>query len=578
MNNNLQLYWRLLRYLSNVREWVVIAIITIIATAATEPLIPALMKPLVDSSLIAKDPASIKSIPLLILALFVFRGVVDYFNRISIATISEHSIETLRRQLFNHMQHSPLSFYDKNTSGELISKFTFDVAQISQAMSQVWIVLIRDSLIVIALISYLIFVSWQLSLTLLIAAPVAGYLIHKASQTIRKVSTQSQNSMGRLTHVLEENIGAHCDVKLFGGEEQEKQRFAHIARQVRNQFIKINRISAINVPLVQVIAAVCVCTVLYIAFEMDQKQLTPGDFVSYITAMTLLFEPVRRLTRVNESLQRGLAAANSLFSFLDAPSEENHGTQVADNITGEIVFDQVTFAYPNAEMNALSDFSLHIPAGKTIALVGASGSGKTTVLNMLARFYAPHCGNILVDNVPIQQYELNSYRTQLAQVSQQVILFNDSVRANIAYGCNQQCDQDAIEQAAKNAHAHTFIQKLPEGYETNIGDNGARLSGGQRQRIALARAFLKKAPVLLLDEASSALDTKSERLVQKAMKELCADRTTIIIAHRLSTVQNADHIIVMDNGKIREQGTHEQLLALNQHYALLYNQGLDLYE
>ena len=568
--DSIQLYKRLLGYLKGVRKHVIIALATMLIAALTEPLLPALMQPLVDSSLIAKDSASITFIPLAMLALFVVRGVTDYFNRISTESMAQLCIEQIRNELNEKINYLPLSKFDQTTSGEMISKFTFDINQMANALSNSWVVLIRDSLVVIALISYLLYLSWQLSLTLIVIAPIAGFIINKASTAMRKHSAKAQSVMGQMTHVLEENLEGHKEIKMFGAQQQEAQRFAKVNSEVKTELLKIIRITALNVPLVQVIAAASVSLVLYLAFEMNnQNLLTPGTFVAYITAMALLFEPIRRLTHVNPEIQKGLAAAQSIFALLDEPNEKNIGTDSAANVHGAIEFKQVSFRYPNAETYALKDLSLTIQKGETVALVGPSGSGKSTFIQLLSRFYELEQGTIYIDGCDIQRYDLYSLREKIAMVSQQVILLNASVRDNIAYGINRHKTLEEIVTAATNAHANEFIESFPEKYDSNIGENGSRLSGGQRQRLALARAFLKDAPILLLDEASSALDNTSEKLVQQAIQKITHNRTTIIVAHRLSTIEMADRIIVLNQGQIEEIGTHAELINSKGLYASL---------
>ena len=565
-----QQYLRLLQYLKQVKGLVAIAVATMLMAAATEPLLPALMEPLIDRSLIDKDRTSITWIPLAMLALFLVRGIIDYLNRISTVAIAQQSIEQLRNQMFAKLQYLPMHSFEENTSGSLISRFTFDVNQMANALSEAWVVLIRDSLVVLALVSYLLYLSWQLSLVLLLVGPIAGYIIHRASNAMRKYSANAQTKMGDMTHLLEESIEGHRDIKIFAAEHTEKKRFNSVSAEVRDQLLKINRIAALNVPLVQVIAASSVSVVLYIAFEMNAHSLlSPGVFVSYITAMALLFEPIRRLTHVNPEIQKGLAAADTLFAILDAPVEIDNGNQVATNIKGEVQFNDVFFNYPNGT-KALKAITFNIKAGEKVAIVGTSGSGKSTIMNLLMRFYHPQNGEICIDGIPINALTLESLRQNIALVSQKVVLFDASAGNNIAFGSNSCASKASIKEAAINADADAFIQTLENGYDARIGENGSLLSGGQRQRIAIARAFLKNAPILLLDEASSALDNESESAVQKSIEKLRQGRTTLIIAHRLSTIKNADRIIVMQNGKIIDQGNHETLLHSSKAYSNLY--------
>jgi len=570
--NTLYLYRRLLRYIRPYWKMVVLTLLALVVAAAMEPMMPALLKPLVDDSLIAKDPDAIRTIPLLLVAVFIIKGLAEYASKVASEWIAHKAIVDIRAELFAKMNRLPQRTHDEFGSGKLLSKITYDVPQVGKTLSEAWIVVIRDSLIVLALLGYLFYVSWQLTLLILLIAPILAWLIDRASRLMRASSTEMQNAMGQLTHQLEEGLNGHRDIKLFGAEGYEENRFWHVAEHLRRHTMKVVSVSAANVPLVQVIAAIALALIIYVAGQLSaQDKFTPGEFIAYITAMAMIFEPIRRLTNINRTIQQGMAAAESIFALLDLPDEPNPGT-LKPPITGDIHFQNVTFTYPHSDQPALAHFSLHCPQGRTTALVGPSGAGKSTVIQLLARFYAPDEGVITCDGHDIQTIELNWWRQHIALVSQQVVLFDDTVAANIAYG-QPDIPREKIIAAAKAAHAWAFIQQLPQGLDTPIGENGSQLSGGQRQRIAIARAFLKDAPILILDEATSALDNESEQAVQHALAKLRQGRTVIIIAHRLSTVEHADQIAVLEQGRVVELGTHTQLLQQQGRYAQLYHQG-----
>jgi len=566
----MNVYFRLLQYIKPYWKVIVLAFIAMAITAAMEPLIPALMEPLIDGSLINKDPEKLLTVPLLILAVFLIKGLFTYISTVSAQWVAQKAVFDIRVELFKRLNQFSESTHQGITSGILISKITYDVPQIADSLSNAWIVIIKDSLILIGLISFLVYTSWELSLTLVLIAPALSWVISKASKALRSSSTDMQDSMGKMTHILEESINGQKEVKIYAGQEYEQNRFNKISKSLRQQMMQVIKVTAANVPVMQSLTSLAMAIVLYIASIMTvEDKLTPGQFIAFITAMSLLFEPIRRLTNINTDLQKGIAAAQSIFGLLDQPIEKDDGTLELCNPKGEINFKEVDFSYKN-EINVLKKFNLNIRAGSTVALVGQSGSGKTTLANLIPRFFQYNSGSITIDGVNIHELKLYNLRKNISYVSQDIVLFNDTVRANIAYGCN--AANDDIIQAAKDAYAYEFIQNLPNGFNTQVGQNGSQLSGGQRQRLALARAFLKKAPILILDEATSALDNKSEQYVQKAIKLLSQKTTTIIIAHRLSTIENADNIVVMENGGIIEQGNHQELLVKQSHYARLYQQ------
>ncbi|KUJ71919.1 lipid A export permease/ATP-binding protein MsbA [Thiomicrospira sp. WB1] len=572
--NTRHLYRRLLGYIAPYKWMIALTLFTLVVIAAMEPATAAILKDLVDDSLIKKDPDSFVILPILLAGVFIVKGVAEYFSKVASQWIAQKAILSIRDEMFRKLQFLPMATFQQFSTGEWMSKITYDVAQTGRALSEAWIVLIRDTLIVIALFGYMLYISWELTLLMMLIGPVVAYIIDRASKLMRHSSTEMQHNMGRMTHQLEEGLVGHRDIKLYHAEFYEQSRFHQTAQDLMHHTMNVTKVSALNVPLVQVLAAVALSIVVYIAMKMSADgAFTPGELLSYITAMALTFEPIRRLTNINITIQKGMAAAQSIFELLDREEEPDRGQGMLETVQGTLRFDDVTFYYPQADTPTFEHFNLTIPARKTTALVGESGSGKSTLVSLIARFYQPQNGRILLDQHPIDALSLHALREQLAFVSQQVVLFNDTVRANIAYGQNS-IDEDAIIHAAQQAQAWDFIQQLPQGLDTPIGDNGARLSGGQRQRLAIARAFLKDAPILILDEATSALDNQSERSIQEAMQSLTQNRTVIVIAHRLSTIEQADQIVVLDRGSIVEQGSHHELMTKEGRYFTLQQQGL----
>lgn len=572
-HDTITLYRRLLRYIFPYKKLIAVTLVSLVVIAAMEPATAMILKNLVDDGLIAKDPDSFILLPILLAGVFIIKGAAEYFSKVFSQWIAQNAILDIRNQMYRKMHAISYTDFQSFSQGKLLSKITYDVPQASNALSNAWVIIIRDSLTVIALFAYLLYISWQLTLLMLVIGPVVAVIIDRASKLMRNSSRNMQADMGQMTHQLEEGLGAYQDIKIYGAENYEQQRFHQTAKSLLTNTLKVTKVSALNVPLVQVLAAIALAVVVYIAMQMSAQNLfTPGELLSFITAMALTFEPIRRLTSINETVQRGMAAAESIFELLDLPEEINQGTKTLSKAQGTLEFKNVSFQYPNKPSSLLENFNLVIPAQKTTALVGKSGSGKTTLVNLLSRFYADYQGSIELDGVPIDAYELHNYRNQIAYVSQNVVLFEDSIAANIAYGMPNISEEQIIEAATK-AHAMEFIEKLPAGINSMVGGKGSNLSGGQRQRIAIARAFLKNAPILIMDEATSALDNTSEQHIQKAMEELKHNRTVILIAHRLSTVKNADNIVVLEKGKIIEQGKHQILLNQNGAYASLYKKG-----
>ncbi len=570
--NSKDLYLQLLRYVAPYWKAFAVSILSTVILAMTEPAIPALMQPLLDGSFIEKDPGTIRLMPVLLILLFVVRGTSSYVSTVGLNWVAGKVIKDLRSEMFNRLLLLPSRYFDENPTGTLISKITFNVEQVTSAASNVLLILIRDSVSVLGLLALMIYINWKLSLVFLIIVPTIGLVVLLFSARLRRLSTQLQNAMGNMTHIIEESIKGNRVVKLFGGRQYENTRFDSIANRVRHMNLKIIATSAANVPIVQIIAVIALAFIIYIASSQSLgEQFTVGTFVAFFGAMGLLFSPIKHLTRMNEQLQRGLAASESIFELLGEIPEADTGSRHLERARGHIEFRNVSLRYGEDEATALEAVDLEIQPGETIALVGRSGSGKTSLAALVPRFYQPDSGQVLLDGIDLQDIRLVDLRRQIALVSQDIVLFNDTVAANIAYGETQDVSTESITAAAEAAHAMEFIRNMPDGLETLVGENGARLSGGQRQRLAIARALLKNAPILILDEATSALDTESERHVHDALNTLMAGRTSIIIAHRLSTIEHAGRIVVLEDGHIIESGSHRELLDRGGAYWGLHN-------
>ena len=565
------IYKRLWSYVTPYRVIGLIAIFSMAATAFVEMIMVALVEPLMDETLVAKNLEASRWLPIAFIGIFVIRGFMGFATEASLGWIGRNVISTLRREVFEKFLTLPISFFEKRKKGSIISKITYNVEMISESVTHVVTILIRDVLTVIAAIALMIYQSPRLFMMVALVLPVIAVLIKFLGSAFRRYSGKIQNSVGEVTQVSEEVLIGNKIVKIFGGNDYEMNRLINIDESNRLQNLKLIRSRSMGVAVTQVIFGIGVSGVIYLAgIEAINSQLSPGSFMSFFGAMMLMLQPVRRITNVNATLQRGVAASRSLFSVIDQPEEIDTGSHVSNSISGSIRFSNVSFSYNKGEKNVLENISFEIKAGKSLAIVGRSGSGKSTIVNLLARFYNLSKGEIFIDDIPIQEYVLSNLRKNISLVNQDVILFNDTISNNLAYGelTNTTTADQLI--AAETAHILDFAKEFPNGLETIIGDRGELLSGGQRQRIAIGRAILKDAPILILDEATSSLDSKSERNIQLALDKLMKNCTTLVIAHRLSTVERVDQIIVLHKGRIVEIGNHQELLDKNNHYAELH--------
>ncbi|MCK5727198.1 MAG: lipid A export permease/ATP-binding protein MsbA [Thiotrichaceae bacterium] len=561
------LYLRLLGYIKPYIAFFIVGIISTILMASTQPAIAAMMKPLLDGAFVEKDQGYITWMPIVLIILFFIRGLTNFISTISFAWLSSKVVLDFRIEMFNKVLRLPTAFYDHNASGKIISKFTNDVTQVTASATDVLVTLIRDSVQVIGLIAWLFYLDWKLSLFIFALIPVIALVVVVVGHRLRFLSKKLQVSFGDLTHILGESLRGQKEVKMFGAQTYEKERFLDVANWVRRYQMKFRIASSISVPIVEMLGAFIMAYIIYLStHRIEANQMTAGEFMSFFAALGLLLSPIKRLTKVNEPLQRSLAAAESVFGLIDKPAENNNNNSETHlKLQGNIQFKSIYFSYSGSEKPAINNLSLEIKQGQTIALVGSSGSGKTSLANLLPRLYEIQSGEILIGNYNIKDINLTTLRKHISLVSQDVMLFNDTLRANITYG-TAKIDEDKLLSAITTANAKDFIDNMPNGLNTHIGENGIKLSGGQRQRIAIARAIYKGAPILILDEATSALDNESEQLVQSALDNLKKNCTTLVIAHRLSTIKKADRIIVMHNSMITESGTHKELLLKQGEY------------
>ena len=572
-NNALHLYKRLLKSTGIYKKVFLLAITGMIIHAITDTSFAAIIKPLLDGSFIDKDPSFIQIMPILIILIFVFRGIGSFMSTYGMAYVGRSIIRDIRRDMFDKILLRSSSLYDESVTGKLVSKITFDAEQVAEAATKAVTTVIKDGLTIIGLLSLMFYYSFELSIGLLLIAPLVGFFLKIMSVKFRSLSRDIQRSMGTITNIVEESIIGHRIIKIFGGKDYEKNTFNSANAYNRERNLKLIFVQSISIPLMQLLVAIFLAAIIFFVTSNDYlDQISIGTFMSYLTAMIMMFAPIKRLSEVNVVLQRGIAASESIYDLLDSKSE-NIDMIDARNIEGSISisFKNVTFKYPSSQSNVLENINLDISKGETVAIVGKSGSGKTTLLDLIPRLYDPDRGDIYFNTSNIKDINLNKIRTYVSYVGQDFTLFNDTIYNNIAYGELSSHDVSRVHDAAEFSFASNFINDLPDKFETIVGQNGVLLSGGQRQRIAIARALLKNAPILLLDEATSALDAESEASIKKSLTTLSENKTTLIIAHRLSTVMNADKIIVIENGHVVEQGNHSDLIDKKSVYYALYN-------
>jgi subfamily B ATP-binding cassette protein MsbA len=578
-DSNLQMYLRLLAFVRPYRTAFGIAILAMILMAATEPMFPALMKPLLDKGFSGGANSDLWIAPLAIIGIFTLRGFLAFTSSYLMAWVGNRVVMDLRLAMFDRLLRLPAHYFDNQSTGVLISRVSYDVSNVTGAATSALTVLVRDTLAIVGLLAWLFYLNWRLTLVALTIGPVVAVVVRLFSARLRRASRGSQLAMGDISHILEEAVVGQRIVKIFGGQRYETERFTQANATLRGQNMRQSVAGSATAPVVQIFTAIALAIVIYVALlQSADAQTTVGGFVSFITAMLLLLAPIKHLADLNAPLQRGMAAAESVFSLLDEVPEIDSGKTNVGRIQGAIRFENLGFTYTGTETAALREIEFEIKPGTTVALVGASGSGKTTLANLLARFYPITRGRILIDGESADDITLASLRANIALVSQEVVLFNDTIAANIAYGALAGSSREKIEAAARAANADEFIRAMPDGYDTLVGERGVKLSGGQRQRLAIARALLKNAPILILDEATSALDSASERQVQAALETLMKQCTTLVIAHRLSTIEKADRIVVLDGGRVVEAGAHQELLARNGAYARLHQLQFSLQE
>ncbi len=565
-------YRRLLSYTFQNKGVFTFSVISMVLVALSQPAFAAMMEPMLDGGFVNQDPQVIKWLPFGIVGLFMVRAVAGFASDYGMSWIGRTVIQTLRDEMFYRLLVLPNRYYDNTSTGETISRFTFDVEQLATAATTAVTILIKDVLMIIALIGWMFYISPKLATIFLVVGPMLALIVMFVSRRFRAISRRIQNSMGSITHVLEESVQAQRVVKIYGGQAYEQKRFSKSNNQNRQQNMKLMVSSSLSTSILQMIVSFALAGIVHLAIQEGlNESLTVGTFTAFIVSLTMLFAPLKRLTNINAIIQKGVAAAESVFVFLDTLPEADCGTHQPDKVSGELRIENLNFSYENQpDRLVLNNINLTINSGETVAFVGRSGSGKSTLVNLIPRLYEGYQGNILLDGINLNDYKIENLRSHIAYVGQEIVLFNDSIAHNISYGCTD-VSIDDINEAAKAAYALDFIERLPEGMQSLAGERGVLLSGGQRQRLAIARALLKNSPVLIMDEATSALDTESEKAIQSALETLTKNRTTLVVAHRLSTIEKADKIVVMEDGCIVEMGTHNELLDKKGVYSALHN-------
>lgn len=562
---------RFFHYLRDFKFPFFIAVIGMIGYSAVDTFVFAQLQPMIDESLGNNDHDYLRLAAYAIVPLFVLRGLFNFLGSYTLTWIGAQVVMKMRQQLFDKYIHLPVSFHDTHSVGSLISKVTYDTEQVANASGKALLTLVREGALVVGLLVVMFYYSWQLSLIFLLIGPLVAVIVSLVSKRFRHVSRNIQQAMGNLTSAVEQAVKGHKVVIMFGGQDKEQARFSRKNNHNRQQTMKLAVTQILSVSSIQVIASIALAVVLFIASNPTMlESLSAGVFINVVFCMVMLLKPLKQLTTINNEFQKGMAACSSIFEILDQHNEVDDGTVSLDRAKGKIEFSDVTFTYAGKNTPALSNVSFVAQPGQTIALVGRSGSGKSTISSLLTRFYRPDSGEVRLDDLPLNTIGLKSLRDQIAVVSQHVTLFNDTIANNIAYGAKSSVSKEALDQAVKMAHVDEFIEQLPDGLNTVIGENGLMLSGGQRQRIAIARAIVSEAPILILDEATSALDTESEKLIQDALETLQQRCTSLVVAHRLSTIESADKIMVVDQGRIIEHGKHDELLKKGGQYAQLH--------
>ena len=566
-------YARLLRYVRPYWPVLLVAVLGNLIYSGMQPVIPHTMGLLVET---IQNPTSVMILVVSLAPVTIasIQAVGQFMGGYSLAWVGQHVVYEVRNEVFRHVLRMPVGMFSSNGTGRVMSKIIFDAQQITTAGTDAILILIREGLTVVFLLGYLLYTNWQLTLIMLGVGPVIGLVVNITSKRFRKIARKIQSSMGSVTQFLGEAIEGHQVVKAYGGQKQEEKRFQSASRRFEKQNVKLVASKIASTVFVQVTISAGVGVIVFLYFQIMGQNIDVAQFIAFISGVGMIQKPIKQLTDVNVKIQRGLTGARSLFELLDERAEPDQGDHQVDRVRGELAFNDVVFSYVPGEP-VLKGVSFSIQAGETIALVGRSGAGKSTISALLPRFQDPEAGTITLDGVPLREYRLANLRAQIAMVSQKVVLFNDSIRNNVAYGELQGASEEAVIQALKDAHAWEFVCKMENGLDTQIGQDGAQLSGGQRQRLAIARALLKDAPLLILDEATSALDTESEFRIQKALEAVMQGRTTIVIAHRLSTIENADRILVLDQGKVVESGSHQELLVRNGFYTQLYRMNFE---